>query len=222
MVTMYKGIEVGDKIELEVQQLMGEKQEKYISKIQEVSEEGEIIILAPMESGRIISLELNQNYGMCVYTSNGLYRCEVAVTERIRDDNLYLIKLEVQSALQKYQRRQYYRLDCMLTFHYKDDDNGEWEEGIILDISGGGIRFTSKKKLLDKKGVINHLQLNYEQEECHLYLSGVIVESSNLRAQDNIYENRVVFDEITIEEREIIIKFIFEEERRRRKNKKGL
>lgn len=219
---MYKGIEVGDKIELEVQQLMGEKQEKYISKIQDVSDTGEITILAPMESGRIITLELNQNYGMCVYTSNGLYRCEVAVTERIRDDKLYLIKLEVQSALQKYQRRQYYRLDCMLTFHYKDDHNGEWEEGIILDISGGGIRFTSKKQLLDKKGVINHLQLNYDQEESHLYLSGVIVDSSNLRAQDNIYENRVVFDEITIEEREIIIKFIFEEERRRRKNKKGL
>jgi c-di-GMP-binding flagellar brake protein YcgR len=222
MVAMYKGIEVGDKIELEVQQLMGEKQEKYISKIQDVSDTGEITILAPMESGRIITLELNQNYGMCVYTSNGLYRCEVAVTERIRDDKLYLIKLEVQSALQKYQRRQYYRLDCMLTFHYKDDHNGEWEEGIILDISGGGIRFTSKKQLLDKKGVINHLQLNYDQEESHLYLSGVIVDSSNLRAQDNIYENRVVFDEITIEEREIIIKFIFEEERRRRKNKKGL
>jgi len=219
---MYKGIEVGDKIELEVQQLMGEKQEKYISKIQDVSDTGEITILAPMESGRIITLELNQNYGMCVYTSNGLYRCEVAVTERIRDDKLYLIKLEVQSALQKYQRRQYYRLDCMLTFHYKDDHNGEWQEGIILDISGGGIRFTSKKQLLDKKGVINHLQLNYDQEESHLYLSGVIVDSSNLRAQDNIYENRVVFDEITIEEREIIIKFIFEEERRRRKNKKGL
>ncbi|MDF1616807.1 flagellar brake protein [Petrocella sp. FN5] len=219
---MYKGIEVGDKIELEVQQLMGEKQEKYLSKIQEVTETGEIIILAPMESGRIITLELNQNYGMCVYTSKGLYRCEVAVTERIRDDNLYLIKLEVQSALQKYQRRQYYRLDCMLTFHYKDDTNGNWEEGIILDISGGGIRFTSQKKLLDKKGVINHLQLNYDEEECHLYLSGVIVDSSNLKAQDNIYENRVVFDEITIEEREIIIKFIFEEERRRRKNKKGL
>ncbi|PKM68099.1 MAG: hypothetical protein CVU95_05495 [Firmicutes bacterium HGW-Firmicutes-2] len=222
MVAMYKGIEVGDKIELEVQQLMGEKQEKYISKIQDVSDTGEITILAPMESGRIITLELNQNYGMCVYTSNGLYRCEVAVTERIRDDKLYLIKLEVQSALQKYQRRQYYRLDCMLTFHYKDDHNGEWQEGIILDISGGGIRFTSKKQLLDKKGVINHLQLNYDQEESHLYLSGVIVDSSNLRAQDNIYENRVVFDEITIEEREIIIKFIFEEERRRRKNKKGL
>jgi len=219
---MYKGIEVGDKIELDVQQLMGEKQEKYVSKIQDVSETGEIIILAPMENGRIISLELNENYGMCVYTSNGLYRCEVAVSERIRDDKLYLIKLEVQSALQKYQRRQYYRLDCMLSFHYKDDDNGKWEKGIILDISGGGIRFTSQKKLVDKKGVINHLQLNYDQEECHLYLSGVIVDSSNLRAQDNIYENRVVFDEITIEEREIIIKFIFEEERRRRKNKKGL
>lgn len=219
---MYKGIEVGDKIELEVQQLMGEKQEKYVSKIQEVSEIGEIIILAPMESGRIVTLELNQNYGMCVYTSKGLYRCEVEVTERLRDDHLYLIKLEVQSALQKYQRRQYYRLDCMLTFHYKDDSNGNWQEGIILDISGGGIRFTSQKKLLDRKGVINHLQLNYEQEEYHLYLSGVIVDSSNLRIQDNIYENRVVFDEITIEEREIIIKFIFEEERRRRKNKKGL
>lgn len=215
-------IKLGDKVELVTEVTVDGNQDQYYSKIQEVRDDGEVVIMAPLESGRVIPLELNRKYGMCVYTSKGLYRCEVQVVSRNKDEKLYLINLQILTALQKYQRRQYYRLDCMLSFHYKDDEEDNWSDGTILDISGGGIRFTSTHELEHKKGVVNHIELDYGDDSRHLYLSGVIIESAKMRGNDRLYENRVEFDAISNDDRELIIRFIFEEERRRRKNKKGL
>lgn len=216
---MISGIKLGDKVELITEVTLTNKQYTYYSRVQEVTEDT-IVIQAPIENGRIEPLELNHKYGMSVYTSNGLYRCEVMVSKRLKYDKLYLITLDILSSLQKYQRRQYYRMDCMLNFQYKDDATDTWYEGLILDISGGGIRFTSKTKLEHKKALINHILLHMiEEAEEELFLSGVIIDSSPTELDKSVYENRVEFEGIDNYEREIIIKFIFEEERRRRRRK---
>lgn len=219
---MNKAISLGDKVELVTDMTIASHQKKYYSSIQELPGDDQIMILAPIENGRIEPLDLNRKYGMCVYTDKGLYRSEVVVAQRVKNDNLYLITLEIVSSLQKYQRRQYYRMDCMLNFQYKDDIGNKWYEGVILDISGGGMRFTSKTVLEKKKGLINRLKLNLlEKDEVELFLSGVIIESAPTELDHTIYENRVEFDQIDSYEREVIIKFIFEEERKRRRRKKG-
>ena len=220
---MRKTIQLGDKVELVTELSLTGQQDKYYSKVQEVAGENQIVITAPLESGRIVPLEMNRKYGMCVYTNKGLYRCEVVVSKRSKNDKLYLITLDILTTLQKYQRRQFYRMDCMLNFHYKDDAEDSWQEGLILDISGGGIRFTSKSKLENDKGLINHLRLDMGQldKETELFLSGMIIESSPTELDPTVYENRVEFDQIDSYEREIIIKFIFEEQRKRRQHRKG-
>lgn len=218
---MRNAIKLGDKVELVTEVTLTNQQDKYFSKVQEVDSDTSVVIMAPIENGRIEPLELNKNYGMSVYTDKGLYRCEVMVAKRVKTDNLYLLTLDILTTLQKYQRRQYYRMDCMLTFQYKDDLNKDWHEGVILDISGGGIRFTSKSRLENDKELINHIRLNMLEDEEELFLSGMIIESAPMALDETIYENRVVFEGIDSMEREVIIKFIFEEERRRRKSRKG-
>lgn len=217
-----KIIELGDKIEL-TRKSTFEKEEMYISKIQDFDKaQQRLTILAPLDGGKIIPLELNAEYYATVYTEMGLYRTEVAVVERSKDDNLYLIVLEVLTTLTKHQRRQYYRLDCILTFQYKDEVNDQWHEGLILDISGGGIRFTSHSILIKEKVITCHLQLNFEEFTKHLYLTGTIIESTDSAIEGKAVENRVRFENVSVEDREAIIRFIFEEERRRRKKEKGM
>lgn len=219
---MQNAIGLGDKVEIVTEVTLDGTQDKYFSKVQELKNDGEVVILAPIVAGRIIPLELNRKYGMAIYTNKGLYRCEVQVVRRSKDDRLYLITLQILTTLQKYQRRQYYRMDCMLAFHYKDDAEDIWIDGTILDISGGGIRFTSSTQLEGKKGIVNHIILSFPEEESHLYISGLIIESIPLKGNELLFENRVEFDMISNEDRETIIRFIFDEERRRRKNKKGM
>lgn len=218
---MHSAIKLGDKVELVTEVTLNNQQYTYYSKIQEVME-GAVVIQAPIEGGRIEPLELNKKYGMSIYTDKGLYRCEVMVSKRVKYERLYLLTLDILSSLQKYQRRQYYRMDCMLNFQYKGDDAETWHKGLILDISGGGIRFTSKNQLKDKKVLFNHIRLNMlSGEEEELFLTGVIIQSVPTELDPGVFENRIEFDGIDGYEREMIIKFIFEEERRRQRHRKG-
>ena len=216
--TMHKAIELGNKIELVTALITGQEQRKYYSMIQEVTPDEDIVIQAPISEGVINPLELNQRYGMSVYSEAGLFRSEVEVVKRFKEGNLYLIQLSLLSNLQKFQRRQYYRMDCILNFQYKDDDDTKWDEGTILDISGGGIRFISKKQLIPDKGIINHIRLMLREEAEDFYIPGQIIDSIATGTGQKLFENRVVFDEVEASTRESIIKFIFEEERRRRQS----
>jgi len=220
---MRNAIKLGDKVELVTEVTLTNQPYKYFSRVQEVDDETSVVILAPTENGQIEPLELNRKYGMSVYTDKGLYRCEVMVSKRVKTEYFYLITLDILTTLQKYQRRQFFRINCMLTFQYKDDVNENWYEGMILDMSGGGIRFTSKSKLVSNKALLNHIRLNMlDDDEEELFLSGMMIESAPTELDKTIYENRVEFESIDHMEREIIIKFIFEEERRHRKGRKGM
>ncbi|PKM49861.1 MAG: hypothetical protein CVV02_14055 [Firmicutes bacterium HGW-Firmicutes-7] len=216
-------VELGDKIEVIKKTGIKSNQHSLFSKIQDISSNNELIITSPIENGKIIPLELNNEYYLCIYTSKGLYRCESEVIDRKREDNMFLATLKITSKMQKYQRRQYYRLDCVLSFQYKNEDEKEiWNGGIILDISGGGLRFTSNTQLINGEPLICHIQLNFEDEQKHLYVAGSIIECNIIDFNTNTYETRVAFDTISNEVREVVIRFIFEEERKRRKKEKGM
>lgn len=216
-------VELGDKIEVIRKTGFIANQHSHFSKVQDIVSDKELIITAPIDSGKIIPLELNQEYYLCVYTSRGLYRCEAEVVSRYKENNMFYANLAIKSKMQKYQRRQYYRLDCVLSFQYKNGEEKEtWCSGIILDISGGGLRFTSSNQLIHGEPLTCHIQLNFDDEQTHLYINGTIIECNIVDFSTNTYETRVSFDTIDNESREAVIRFIFEEERKRRKKQKGM
>lgn len=216
-----KAVQPGDKVEL-IKKTLTKEEQPFISNIQEIYDDNCLVLSAPIENRKIVPLELNGLYYLCVYTNRGLYRCQGVVINRSKEERLYVITFKAKTKMQKYQRRQYYRLDCVLNFRYKDDDKDDWNKGIILDISGGGIRFSSNYKLAKDKSIDCHIQLNFNNEKKYLYITGRIVVSTNVDYDMKTYENRVEFENISNEDRETIIRFIFEEERKRRKKEKGM
>lgn len=216
-------VKLGDKIEVIRKSGIKSNLHSLFSKIQGIPLDDEIVITAPIENGKIIPLELDWEYYLCIYTDKGLYRCEAKVVDRKKVENMFYANLKIITKMQKYQRRQYYRLDCVLSFQYKNDEEKEvWHQGIILDISGGGLRFTSNAQLVNEEQVVCHIQLNFEDEQKHLYIPGTIVDSSITDFNNVTYETRVSFNSISGEDREMVIRFIFEEERKRRKREKGM
>ncbi len=212
-------VKLGDKIELVTELDALGRQEHYYSCVQG-REDNVLTISAPMTKGRIEPLELHRTYGMCVYTSNGLYRCEVELISRENRDNLFLLNIKIKGSLQKYQRREYYRMDCVLQFHFKDANSDTWYNAVILDISGGGIRFFTRERLKEQDEIINHIILEFNDKKYELYLNGKIIGAErNSESGDVNYEIRESFDNISEDDRELIIKYIFDAERRRRRNK---
>ncbi|WP_273325056.1 flagellar brake protein [Vallitalea guaymasensis] len=223
----HKALALGDKVEvsrLKFNTNETYKNEKvYVSIIQDINdEEDEIIISAPVENGKIIPLEVGASYILSIYTKGGLYKCKSSVKNRYKKKELHLITMEVNSAMEKSQRRQYFRLECILSILFADINEDTWSEGLIVDISGGGLRFTSKKKMEAGSTLKCKLNLNSNSKVDTIELKGNVILSDIVDFETMKYETRIMFDDISNEDREKIIKFIFEEERKRRKRKKGL
>ncbi|MBN2222401.1 MAG: PilZ domain-containing protein [Vallitaleaceae bacterium] len=224
---IHSSVSLGDKVEL-TKKTKSMDVETHYSMIYEIVDEHRILIQAPIESGKIIPLESDALYYICINTQRGLYRGEAELTKRIKEDKLHLLEMQLKSPMTKYQRRQYYRMNCILNFSYRsylaDEDKDEevWHHGTLLDISGGGIRFSTDEMVENGKTIKCHLNLHMHESFIDIFCDGIVIQCKEVEPGIKNYQTRVHFVEMSIDDREKIIKFIFEEERLKRKKEKGL
>lgn len=241
-----KYIQVGNKIELEsVRKSVNEYGEiirkTYISELYEIVSEDTVRIAMPMEQTKLVLLPVDGEYSMCFFTPNGLYQCIARVVERYKSDKLFVLVMELQTDLQRYQRREYYRLNTILDMKCKiiDEKNEEAEDnatehveiydtdltfdnGIMVDISGGGARFISSVQYQEHSLIRFVFSLFVNGRMTEYRLVGRILKSHPMENRENQYENRIKFVNMVNEDRESIIRYIFEEERKLRQRERGL
>lgn len=223
---IHSSVHLGDKVELtkKTKSLDGET---HYSMIYEIIDEQNLLIQAPIEGGKIIPLETGVIYYICINTQRGLFRSEAELSKRIKEDKLHLLEMQLLSPMTKYQRRQYYRMNCILNFSYRsylpeENDKEIWHNGTLLDISGGGIRFSTNELVEKDKTIKCYLKLHMQGSYIDLYCDGLVIQCKEVEQGVNNYQTRVRFIEMPLDDREKIIKFIFEEERIKRKKEKGL
>ena len=236
----------GDKIELtekrseervNAQGLIERK--SYTSRVYDVISEDEIKVNMPMENGHLVLLPVDGEYDLCFYTKNGLYQCYGRVADRYKSNNVYILTLEMTSPLRKFQRREYYRLNCVLNMKCRTVEEEEYkqitemedvqfintdltlENGIIVDISGGGARFISARQYEKDTKILFKFALESEKESKEYEVIGRVLISTEIEGRKGAFKNHVQFINIDAKERESIIRFIFEEERRLRKKERG-
>ena len=234
-----KYLSPGDKVEIQFNQRVGLNEESvkpkkkiYISKINQMLDEDKIEILMPIEQSKIVLLPRNINGNLVIYTSKGLYQCEVKVGDRYKTGNIYLQVLELVSGIKKYQRREYYRYSCNVPVFSRclteeEKENLVWDEtkkgieGSTLDIGGGGIRYLVEEELPAGEMVICYLQLEIKNAVKEIQALGKILSVKTVK-DSKLFETRVQFEKISNAAREQIIQYIFEDERKRRKKSSGL
>ena len=230
---------VGDKIELtrySNQDAAIVKPKSYISQLLDYVETDKACIAMPIESGRIIPLNIKEKYQLTIYTKLGLYQCKVEVVDRYRVENIFMVVVQLISDLEKYQRRQYYRLDCIvdarvcplmeLEVNTKSEQlelsNERYHEAVVIDISGGGCKYNSSKCIEKETKVIIEFSLLLKKGTIHFRIPGRIIYSYMVPNRTTVFEHRVEFLELKEEEREQIVRDIFEEERKRRQKERGM
>jgi c-di-GMP-binding flagellar brake protein YcgR len=97
-----------------------------------------------------------------------------------------------------------------------------WYNGTITDISGGGARFKSNNILEPGCRVRIELVLQTNEGLKKFVIPVKVISSNEILNHVGFYEHRVQYKDISKEEREAIIKYIFEEDRRLRRKEKGL
>ena len=234
-----KYLSPGDKVEIRFAQRMAITEENtepkyniYLSKISRMLDEDQIEILMPIEQSRIVLLPRNAIGSLVVYTSNGLYQCDVRVGERYKKDNIYLQVLELVSGIKRYQRREFYRYNCTIPVFSRclteeEEKTMVWDEtqkgieGSTLDIGGGGIRYMVSEQMTSGEHVICYLKLEIKNSVKEIQALGKILSVRPVKDSD-LFEVRVQFEKISNTAREQIIQYIFEDERKRRKKNSGL
>lgn len=240
-----KLISVGNKIELK--QILNKAPDDesetdirlYKSQVLDIDDANGVIHGAmPIYEGHLVPLEVGTRYDAFFQTSKGLYRTVCQVTGRSKEEKIYIVHLKPISELEKYQRREYFRLSTnidvstcqiaenelktfMLNKIIPETYENEEIYGIINDISGGGARILSKAEY--KKGSVLMLSFDMlnDAEINHISVMAKVVACNKSLNRPELNEIRVQFRWITNTLRELIVKNIFEEQRRLRQKERG-
>lgn len=214
------------------------KRKVYSSQVFDVLSEERLEILLPMDKSRLISLPVNMEYDLYFFTASGLFRCNANALDVYKSNNNFVLLFEVISELKKFQRREYYRLDCAVDMYSRPLERDEisavvrnedfrprglpLKKGVAVDISGGGIRFVGNYNY--EQGDLIYCRYNLGSgEKPKMYtLVAKILFISEVEDKPDVREYRAQYINMDTTEREEIIRFIFEEERKRRKRRKGL
>ena len=238
-------IQAGCKIEMRSEDKLNVPEgvpEVYISQFVQWEKDNVASIVVPTYKGHFLPVTIDAIYELHFLAKSGLYRCRGKVISRGKVGNIATAIVKIISDLEKVQRRQYYRMSCLMPMYYSllDDSYKEiykekkkglsleqrediasklanqeftFQKGIVLDISGGGLRFNSKEK--QKAGDVYLLQPELPEVLSRKisYLLGRIVSCKLLSEVPLLYDNRVSFVGLTTSERDEIISYIFKEER---------
>lgn len=215
-----------------------EKKKVYQTQVCDILSEDQLEIYMPMEKSKLILLPVNAEYDMYFYTQAGLYQCFANVIDRYKSGNQFILLMELTSNLRKFQRREYYRLSCALEMNSRPLEKEEVEvvergtnylvpglplkRSVIVDISGGGIRFIGNYAYEPDSLVCCKYNLVVDGNAKEYTLIAKVLMVRELEDRPGVYEHRAQYINIDTAEREEIIRFIFEEERKHRKREKGL
>ena len=226
---------IGDRIELiHIKSAIGRKvsDKKYGSQVFDFDGDRTAKIAMPISEGKVIPLEIDDDYNLCFFTNSGLYQCTAQIKKRYTENRMYVMDVIFLTPLKKFQRRKFYRLDCLFPIRYRivpkeqfekkneaeqDNEKDEilWKEGTISDLSGGGIRFHGNVECKKEDLVEIVLPLSLQSGIVPLSLYMKVVSCVHFEGSRVAYETRGEFLNINEKERETVIKYVFEEQRRR-------
>lgn len=231
-----KFISQNDKIELQAvdrgEEESGEGNKKiYYSSVLEILSEDTLEIAMPMEQSKLILLPVDSEYDLVFYGETGLYQCFARIVDRYKSNNVFILVVELTSNLRKYQRREYYRFSCALEMCARNLEQDEIQaiekrlpfalvsgrplkQSVIVDISGGGLRFISSQKYEPENLLYCSYHLVKGNEQKQYEVIGKVLSAKELENRPGVYEHRVQYYDMDNETREEIIKYIFEEERK--------
>lgn len=237
-------IAIGDKLELEkiethVSVNTDKEVQVYVSQVLDEGELDSICVAMPIHEGKVIPLNVGQEFMATFYTKSGLMRCRVEVTGRYKKDALFLLEITPQTTLTKMQRREYFRYECRTQIDYRivsdkekelmesgnayntDEWQMEWRKAVMLDLSGGGIRFVSDCNAERDSLLQVRFDIASGKAVEVVYVFAKILRIERNQNNSTLYNYHIKFWRMDHGMREKIIRYIFEQQRKNRSKQLG-
>ncbi|NLK68144.1 MAG: flagellar brake protein [Clostridiaceae bacterium] len=232
----YHQIGLGTKIELELYDKNGNKINKstLVSQYESYDEENNLMeIHVPFSKAYMYPIPVKAQIGVIFSSEKETYMFFAEVVSKKYSRPIPMLWIKPISAIEKIQRREFFRMECMLAVSYcvlDSLDNISCEKKpdevytkcYTRDISGGGIRILTKQEHESGTIIKAFIELEKEQEQ-DICMIGTIVRSVLVIEQGSyMYDTAVMINQIEDKAREIIIRYVFETQRERLKNRINL
>lgn len=249
-----KVLKVGDKIELkeyyQARLTASTSTKSYVSQVLDIINEFSMNIAVPIEGGHLVPLEIGNRYEMSFMTTSGIYMCKCEVKNRLKQNNLYFLAVDIISELKKDQRRQYFRLEKIIPMQFRVIS--QVEEKLTMFLEKKAYKDDREKRIAIEKleefskemilGTIVNVSgggLKFSSDfrteaDRKIFVVFTIEDLTEVEAearvigvnssvnQNNKYEYRVEFTKIKKETREKIVRYVFSEERKQRHKENGM
>lgn len=237
------GLEIvkpGDKIDINY--LHQNNGKTYKSGVFDIISDRELEVTMPTDEGKMVMFQVGVECQFFFYTQKGIFTCDVVVTGRARRDNFFVLTVRITSPLKKFQRRDYYRVNCMVDFaYYKITDEvaalGTTEElfeeianpaylekkklGCTRDISGGGVKFTANETLETGDKLLVVIRLTSEKIDHMFYLAAEVIDCNTIERVRDKWVVRAKWLFKSPKDRDLIVRYVFEVDRMLRKKENG-
>lgn len=210
---------------------------KFASSIHDIITDNTILLTNPTLKARLIPMHPGERYDAYFFLNNKIFSARVTVDKNVNDSGIRVVQFTINNSIQKYERRQFFRLETNMNIRYllltaantaafkeaiktntllKMDG---FKNGTTLDISGGGVRFTSEEIMPINGMLIMHIDVEIEGRRRNYIFVGKILKSDKKEGVKGLFEHRTQFVDLKQDAREELVQFIFQCERERLKRR---
>ena len=196
-----------------------------ISKLESVEKDRFAYIVAPIHKGNIYRISDDTIIRIFFVSNHNLFVFNARIIEYVLIDKIKHFKIELQDDLKKIQRRNFFRLSCALPVMYKEEplvgsekkQSEGYTETYAKNLSGNGLCILTNENL--ECGAILDCKLMID-ENIVVSFTGRVRRTNENEEGRYKYETGVEYVTINNIDKEEIIKFIYDEQRKLMK--KGL
>ncbi len=196
--------------------------QSYVSQVGDILDEDLVLAHTPVSHGRLIRLPEGEDYTFLFYTQHELLQARGTIVEYCNQAGLDFMKVKYHDC-QRIQRRLFFRQNCYFNFTFTQVPNPADEvlaentpvnNGIVKNLSGGGMCFVSDVALTAGDQLICQLRLN----DVSVSAKAIVRDTETPQNAGEKYKCRIEFIDIDVATQEHIIQHVFYLQREMIKN----
>jgi c-di-GMP-binding flagellar brake protein YcgR len=196
-----------ENLRIEIIQEIETGKKRYPSRIEEVRPDS-LVLANPMIMGTLVPLQLGDRIEIRFNQQEEVFSFFTRVLARRRLP-IPVIDVERPANIRKIQRRDYVRFKISIPIEYRPaiSVDNTFEQGTTIDVSGGGLLFTTRSEV--KENELLEVRLKLPRET--FVAIGLVVRVS--QKQEGLNTVSLKFERLRERDRDTIIRFIFEKQR---------
>jgi c-di-GMP-binding flagellar brake protein YcgR len=200
----------------------------YLSRVEQITSANTILINSPLKGHLELNLRTAQRFYAVFYAGTSLIKFKGTFLSYEKEGGMRFASVRLSDG-ERIQQRKYYRLEKIVPVEFEEKIEeedpefegvinyvGEKRTGMLIDISGGGLRFKSNHTFASNTEMIFHMHLKGENEETTPVV-GKIVDHYTAGEGDYLEVYRVQFNELDKNQIELVSKYIWEEQQKKRR-----